>query len=59
MYLFMQDKRLSQLRYMALSKPERIRYKSVKKLTRYFLCLLRIKAVENIHGELRVRLFNL
>lgn len=55
----MQDKRLSQLRYMALSKPERMRYKSVKKLTRYFLCLLRIKAVENIHGELGVGLFNL
>ena len=36
---------------MALTKPERIRYKASRKLSRYILCLLRIKAVENVIGE--------
>ena len=50
-HLYLQDKRLFQLRYMALTKSERVRYKAAKKLTHYIVCLLRIKAVEHVHGE--------
>ena len=48
--LFSQDRRMSQLRYVALTRAERVRYKSARRLTKYFLCLLRIKAVENVPG---------
>lgn len=36
---------------MALTKSERVRYKAAKKLIRYLVCLLRMKAVEHVHGE--------
>lgn len=46
----MQDKRLSQLRYMALTKSERVRYKATKKLIHYLVCLLRMRAVVHLEG---------